>query len=765
MNASSRFPPALPTQIAKDGELAFDRRALLAGFGALTVSFSLRPMPAAADAAQDLATLEVNKVYAGKSVAATDVDAYLAIDAKGNVTLFSGKVDLGTGVETALTQMVADELDVPMSRVKVIQGDTALTPDQDPTYGSNSIQKGGLQIRQACATARHALLGDAATKLGVDVSTLTVANGVITAAGNGKTMSYGELIGGKKLDLKLDAKAPSKNPDRFTIVGKSIARLDIPGKCTGTFTYMQDYGVPGMLHGRVVRPPAIGATLKSVDEGSVKDIPGFVKVVRIGNFLGVVAKGEWSAIKAAKQLKADWSAWDGLPDQAKLWEHVRGTKVAREDVTSNTGEFKAGTDALSQGAKRIKATYDFTLHTHGSIGPSCAIAEVKDGAVTCWTASQATHNLAKQLALMTKLPLEKVRCVYVEGSGCYGRNGHEDAAGDAVLLAQAVGAPVRVQWSRADEHGWDPKGPPTLVDMEASLDATGDVTAWSTQFYIPQGAAGYVPLTPASLAELPHTTVLSPGGITGNTAIQYAIPNVRTVAHRLETTPLRPSWIRTPGRMQNTYANESFMDELALAAGVDPFDYRRKLLAGDKRALDLLDRLREVAKWQTPDAKRERSGDVLTGRGMAYVKYELIRTYVGGVADVEVDRKSGKVRCTKFTVVQDCGQIINPDGVRNQLEGNVVQTVSRALIEELTFDRSNVTSLDWASYPIITFPDLPVVVTDMIDRPHEPPWGAGEPSAAIVPAALCNAIADAIGVRLRSIPFKPEKVKAALQQI
>lgn len=357
-----------------------------------------------------------------------------------------------------------------------------------------------------------------------------------------------------------------------------------------------------------------------------------------------------------------------------------------------------------------------------------------------------------------------MRCIYAEGAGCYGRNGHEDAAGDAALLAQAVGQPVRVQWSRADEHGWDPKGPPTLIDLDGALDGNGDVLAWSSQFYIPQGAAGIVPLVPAILGDLPHMDVLSPGGITGNTAIQYAVPNIKTVAHRLKTTPLKPSWIRTPGRMQNTFANESFMDELALAAGVDPFDYRRKLLS-DKRGIALLERLREVARWTTPDPKRDRSGDVLTGRGMAYVKYELIRTYVGGVADVSIDRKSGQIRCTRFTVVQDCGQIINPDGIRNQLEGNVIQTVSRALLEEVTFDRSHVTSLDWASYPIITFPDLPEVVTDLIDRPHEPPWGAGEPSAAIVPPAICNAVADALGVRLRSIPFKPDKVQAALRQI
>ena len=748
----------------------YDRRSVLAAAGLLTVSFAVPR--ALAESAGHAASREASDALANKVVAATDVDAYLAIDAQGRVTLFSGKVDLGTGVETALSQMVAEELDVPMASVSVIQGDTALTPDQAPTYGSNTIQKGGLQIRQACATARKALTDAAAQRLGVPAAELVIKDGVISARNgksdgksSGESVGYGALIGGKHFDLKLDPKAPTKNPDLYTIVGKPVARLDIPGKCTGAFTYMQDYAVPGMLHGRVVRPPALGATLKSVDESSVKDIPGLVKVVRIANFLGVVCKGEWAAIKAARQLKAEWSAWDGLPEQAKLFDHVRRTKVVHEDVTQTKGDLDAVMAAAGGGAgKTMKASYEFAIHTHGSIGPSCAISQWSDGKLVCWTASQATHNLVKQLAIMAKVKPEDVRCVYVEGSGCYGRNGHEDAAGDATLLAREVGAPVRVQWSRHDEHGWDPKGPPTLIDLEAALDDKGALTAWHSQFFISQGAAGIVPLTAAELGDLPYTNVLSPGGITGNTAIQYAVPAIKTVAHRLETTPFRPSWIRTPGRMQNTYANESFLDELASAAGVDPFEYRRRLL-DDKRASAVLDRLHQLANWTTPDPKRDRSGDTLTGRGMAYVKYELIRTYVGGVADVSIDRKSGKVRCTKFTVVQDCGQIINPDGIRNQLQGNVVQTVSRSLIEELTFDRSMVTSLDWASYPILTFPDVPEVVMGLIDRPQEAPWGAGEPSAAIVPPALCNAIADALGVRLRSIPFKPEKVKAALQQI
>jgi nicotinate dehydrogenase subunit B len=729
---------------------AINRRSFLATSGSLVVAFSLAPAMALADGAA-----------VAKTVAPDQVDGYIAVDNKGLVTLYSGKVDLGTGVRTAMTQIVAEELDVPMDRVTVIEGDTALTPDQGPSYGSNSIQKGGMQIRQAAATARAALLQQAATTLGVAVGDLTVKDGSVTAT-SGKTATFGALIGGKSFSLKLDPKAPLKNPSTYSVVGTSVRRLDIPPKVFATFTYMHDFKVPGMLHGRVVRPPAIGAALRSFDEASIADIPGVVKIVRDGNFLGVVARTEWAAIKASRQLKTSWSSWDGLPDEKKLWEHVRGSKVAKDDVTSSVGD---AATMLTKGAKRLKATYDFAIHTHGSIGPSCAVASfAADGQLTCWTASQATHNLVKQLATMLAMPADKIRCVYIDGSGCYGRNGHEDAAADAVMMAKAVGQPVRVQWMREDEHGWDPKGPPTLIDLDAALDDKGDILAWSSEFFIPQGAAGTVALVAAGLADKPHETILSPGGITGNSAIPYAVPNIHTVAHRLETTPLRPSWIRTPGRLQNTYANESFMDELAAAAGVDPFAFHRRALK-DPRGLEVLDRLEKLADWKADaSAKRDKTGDKVFGRGMSYVKYELIRTYVGGVADVEVDKATGVIRVVRFFVVQDCGQIINPDGIRNQLEGNVIQTVSRTLKEQLTFDRSHVTSLDWASYPIITFPDVPEIVMDLIDRPTEPPWGSGEPSAAIVPSAISNAVFDATGARMRSVPYLPEKMKTAMQR-
>jgi nicotinate dehydrogenase subunit B len=735
------------------------RRDLLKSGGALIVSFSFAG-PIAEALAQGAAG-----AAATKPLALTEVDSFLAIDAKGQVTCYSGKVDLGTGITTALRQMLAEELDVPLNRIDLITGDTLLTPDQGATWGSLTIQLGGVQIRNAAATARAALIDEAAKRLGVKPEELTVSDGVIS--GGGKRVTYGELIGGMQFSLKLDHTKPpkAKDPKDYKVVGKSVPRVDIPDKVTGKFTYMQDFRAPGMLHGRVVRPPALGAKLQAVDEGSIKGIPGVVKVVRDGDFLGVVAANEWAAIKAASQIKATWSKAPSLPDAAKLWDHVRTSKVAKDEVTSSIGNVGAAMAEL--GARTIHATYDFAIHTHGSIGPSCAVAEFKDDKLTSWSASQATHNLRKQLATMFRLTPDNVRCIYLEGSGCYGRNGHEDAAADAAMLARAVGKPVRVQWSRADEHGWDPKGPPTLIDVRASMDAAGNVTAWDSEFFIPQQTAGgfHVPLVAASLAGKPVDAHTAPGNIFHNSAIPYKFANVRTVCHRLDTTPFRPSWIRTPGRMQNTYANECFIDELAAAANADPIEFRLKYLdPNDKRGIETLNRVAALAKWEKRASPRMgQSGDVATGRGVTYCKYELSRTYVAAVAEVEVNRRTGEIRVPRFYVAHDCGQIVNPDGLKNQIEGNVIQTVSRTLLEELKFDQFMVTSLDWESYPILKFPDVPDIVMDLIDRPTERPWGAGEPAAAVVPSAISNAVFDAVGVRLRSVPYTPDKVKEALK--
>jgi CO/xanthine dehydrogenase Mo-binding subunit len=731
---------------------SISRREFL-GLTGLIVSFALPPAAASAESS-------LHPQLPQKSVAPEEVDGFLAIDRRGNVSVFSGKVDLGTGVRTAITQIVAEELDVSMAQINVIQGDTSLTPDQGPTFGSLSIEIGGMQIRQAAATARRALVRQAARRFNLEEGELSVERGVIKAAHSTQSVAYGDLIGGRTFALAIDKDAPLKDPAKYTVVGHSQPRLDIPDKVTGRFTYMHDFHVDGMVHGRVVRPPAIGATLLTVNEDSVSRIPGLIKVVRQRNFLAVVAETEWSAITASRQLEATWSDWQGLPDENKIWDHVRSTQIVRDDVTSNRGDVDT---ALAKSARRLSATYDFAIHTHGSIGPSCAIASFEGGQLTCWSASQATHNLRKQLALMFGIPENGVRAIYIDGSGCYGRNGHEDAAADAALLARAVGRPVRVQWMRADEHGWDPKGPPTLIDMQAGLDASGNVTGWYSQFYGPEGVAGRVKLVAAELADLPHEEEMSPGGIIKGTAIPYMLPNVKTVAHRLANTPFRPSWIRAPGRMQSAFANEAFLDEIAVASRTDPFELRRRALANDPRAIELLERLARLSNWQKPRFKRHAAGGTVTGRGMAFVKYELNRTYVGMVATVEIVPRTGVIKARHFAVVQDCGQVINPDGAKNQIEGNVIQTVSRTLLEQVRYDRSHVTSVDWSSYPILTFPDVPDIDIELIDRPREKPLGVGEPSSAIVPAAISNAVFDALGVRLRSVPFLPEKTLAAMK--
>ena len=734
---------------------ALSRRAFLATGGALVVTYALAP--SAGVAATAPATPP--KV---KTVATDQVDGFIAIDAKGNVTVFSGKVDLGTGLRTAMAQIAAEELSVPMARVDVIQGDTALTPDQGITFGSLSIQNGGMQIRQACATAREALAASAAGKLGVARDQLTVRDGVVQPKAGGKGLSYAQLVGGNDFRLALDAKAPTKDPKEYTIVGKPVARLDIPDKVTGRFTYMQDFHRKGMVHARVIRPKGMKSTLQSWNDFDCRKVPGYIGVAKKGNFLAVLARSEWGAIRASRTVQATWSDWQGLPEQDKLWDWVRNAKRASDEDLQKVGD--SGTALKTPGAKTVAASFNFAIHTHGSLGPSCAVAEFVDDKLTVWSASQQTHLLRRQIATMLGMKPEDVRCVYLEGSGCYGRNGHEDAAADAAMIAKETGLPVRVQWMREDEHGWDPKGPPTLLDYRGAIDDTGAIVAWESEIFVPIRPKEFaVPLLPAELANLPREEP-HPGSLNQALAIPYTVPNIRATAHWLAETPFRPSWIRTPGRMQNTFGNECFFDELAVAAGVDPFELRIRNLK-DPRGVELLERLRKLANWQPKTQLARPAGDVVAGRGMAYIKYELVRTYVGAVADVEVDKRSGKVTVKKFHVAHDCGQIINPDGLRNQIEGNVVQTVSRTLIEELKFDRSAVTSLDWETYPILRFPDVPEVAIDLIDRPDQRPWGAGEPTAAIVPSAIANAVADATGVRFRSVPFTPNKVLAGLRTV
>jgi nicotinate dehydrogenase subunit B len=521
--------------------------------------------------------------------------------------------------------------------------------------------------------------------------------------------------------------------------------------------------LPSMLHARVIRPDDLGATISALDDSACSKIEGFVQTVRSGNFLSVVAKTEWGAIKAARALKVTWTSAQTLPDQATVFDYWRKQPLAKEEMTQTVGDAKA---ALEKATKRVKASYEFAVQTHASLGPSCAVARFENGELTVWSSSQATHSMQTELAAVTKLPAEKIRLIYLEGSGCYGRNGHEDATADAALIATMIGKPVRVQWMRVDETARAPKSPPRAIDLEGGFDADGNLTSWSGDFYIALNhIVAFKPLDFPLLAAQDQG-MPKPGNWVGflfqNSAAPYQLPNLRVNTKHIEKAFFRSAHLRSPGRIENSFANESFMDELAVQAKVDPAKFRLKHLK-DARGIAVIQAAMKLADWQERDTRQaSHSGNMLKGRGISYVRYNNATTYVCAIAEVEVNRTSGAVRVTKVSVGHDCGQIVNPDGLANQIEGGVIQTVSRTLIEAVTWDRSKVTSVDWATYPILRFNDVPQVAVEMIDQPGQPSWGAGEPTPTAVPAAIANAIYDATGARLRSIPITPDKVKAAM---
>ncbi len=554
-----------------------DRRSLLAGGAALIVTFSL-PRSAAASM---------------RTVAADSVDAYLSVAPDGGVTVFAGMVDLGTGARAALRQMVAEELGLSPDRIALVEGDTALTPDQGSTGGSRGITIGGVQIRQAAATARARLLSLAAAALRRPATELDTRDGSVVARG-GQAVSFAALIGGKAFELPVDKAAPLRDPDAYTIVGTSYPRPDIPAKLTGRHVFVQDHRVAGMLHARVVRPPAIGARLIDVDAASIAGIPG-AEVVRIKDFLAVVAPREWDAVRALRALKATWSQAATLPGSDNLFEAVRATPVARVETLRSAGDART---ALDQAPRVIRATYSWPIQSHASMGPSCAVADIKGGGGTVWTASQSTHRMRFTIAKLLGLDPAKLRLVYMDGSGSYGTNGNDDVAFEAALLSRELKRPVRVQWMREDEHGWDPKGPPQLLDLRAALSADGSIAAWETVAMPPVNTphAG-IPLLAAVAAGL-DDGLGSQSGFTGmNSDPPYAIPNIHAEVRWLATTPLRVSNLRAPGKIGNVLAVESFFDELAVAAGADPLAYRLRLLA-DPRGREVLERVGQMMDWR-----------------------------------------------------------------------------------------------------------------------------------------------------------------------
>jgi CO/xanthine dehydrogenase Mo-binding subunit len=728
---------------------AFTRRRFTGGLGALVVAFSLDPMLAPAQERLP-GSLQNNR----------KLDGWIRINSDGTVTIFTGKVELGQGILTALAQIAAEELDLPLGRLKMISGDTGQTPNEGQTAGSQSIENSGTALRMACAEARSILIDLAAQRFGVPADQMRVADGVVSTP-DGREIGYGEL----KPDLNREAttKATPKPPARHKIVGKSIARLDIPAKVTGGLAYVQDMRPAGMLHGRVIRPPRYGSTLDSADEPAVKEMPGVVAVVRDGSFLGVIAEREEQAIKAREALRksAKWTLGPELPDPSRIFEVIKS--LPSKDATIGV---KQG--AMPGDARTFEAVYTKPYMSHGSIGPSCSVAEFRDGRMTVWTHSQGVFPLRSELVKILKMPATAIRCVHVEGSGCYGHNGADDVAADAALLARAVpGRPVRLQWMRDDEFGWEPYGPAMVMRATAALGADGRIADWQYEVWSnshstrPESTDGTNVLAGWYLAEPqkmgPPTSPPQPAGGGDRNAIPlYDFPNQRVVHHFVQEMPIRVSALRTLGAYANVFALESFMDEIAAAVGADPVAFRLAHLK-DPRARAVIEAVARKAGWKDGE-----KGDGTRGRGIGFAKYKNLACYVAVVAEVVVDRATGLVSVPRTWAAVDSGLIINPDGLTSQIEGGIVQSVSWTLKEEVRFDKDGILAHDWASYPILTMPEAPTVEVELINRPNERPLGSGEGSQGPAVAAVVNAFANATGKRVRDLPLHPARVKAAL---
>lgn len=728
---------------------------------ALVVGWALKNSALQVFALQESATR--GALPPARSVSPEELDSWLAISADGKVTVYTGRVDLGTGVQTSFAQVVADELDVPFEAITMVMGDTAVTVDGGKSTASSNSNRGQQPLVRAAAEARRLLLTQAAARLNAPADALTVQDGIVSVRGNpARKISYGEIIGDKRFNTRLKAENPADNrgttlegaaplkKGNFKLVGKSIPRVDVPGKVAGTWPYVHNVRVPGMVHGRVIFPSAPGAGLLSVDEDSVRSVPGLIRVVRKGNFLGVVAEREEQAIQAARQLRVTWSAGISLPQDKYDW--LRSAKKIKTDDMSR-GDVAAG---LGRAARIVKATYKTPLQNHGMIGPSCAVADVRDGQVTFWSGSQWIQGNRRDLAAMLGLPLDRVRGVWVEASGSYGRLACDDAAPQAALLSQAVGRPVRVQWMRQDEHAWAPMCPPTVADLQAGLDANGKVTAFVLEGWSPSHSSGESgnSLAWRLVGGNPGWTRLS-GGLGG---YAYEFESDRTITHYVEEL-LRAVYMRGPGSYQTCFAIETFMDELAVEAKADPVEFRLRHLK-DPDSIVVIEAVAKKAGWQPRAAvpALNRRG-IATGRGVCSA---TTGRKAAVVANVEVNMETGKVRVTKAVIAVTCGRIVNPEGMRHQLQGGLIQGLSRSLMEEIKYDQGRITDSDWRSYPILRFPEIPEIETILIDQPGTDPDGVGETASIPTAAAISNAIFDATGARLREIPFTPERVKAAL---
>ncbi|HMF94469.1 MAG TPA: molybdopterin cofactor-binding domain-containing protein [Vicinamibacterales bacterium] len=758
------------------------RRDFLKASGALVVSFS------AASIAERIGLAQGQFGTRASHIDPSQVDSWIAIAADGSVTVFTGKAELGQGMLTAQAQLVAEELAVPLERVKMTMCDTEVCPDQGTTSGSQStptnFNEGNLAL--AAATAREALVKLASVRLGTPVDQLAAADGAISVRiDRSRRVTYGELVAGRKLSVQLDRTAKRKAERDWTVMGKPVKRLDMTAMATGTFEFVHNVHVPGMLHGAVVRPPAVGATLEQVDESSVRGVPGVVKVVVRKNFVGVVAEKPWQAMQAAAKLKATWTAAPPLPPQRDYYDYLR-KQPSRDAFVVNSGDVD---ETLAKAATVIKATYLHPYQMHGSIASSCAVADVQNGKATVWSATQSAYPTRNGVATLLGLQPDAVRVVFTRGAGCYGLNGADTVSFDAALLSQAVGKPVRVQLSRKDEMAWENYGYAYVVDQRAGVDANGTIVGWDYEAWFPTrgGRPGYdrpgnvitgvlagfepQPFRPAQAAEptgeFRNGSNAAPSYVSGRVARRAGgagtIASERVLTHTVAS-PFFTGPLRSPSRLQNTFAHECFLDEIAARVKVDPVAYRLRHLS-DARLKAVVSAAAKGAAWEarpSPRPNASRDG-VATGRGISCVLYEGDNGYVAMVAEIAIDQTTGRIMPKRFVVAQDCGPITNPDGMRNQLEGGALQGLSRALGEEVTWDDRAITSVDWRTYHSLPFGiETPAIESVLVDTPDVEASGAGETAITIVAAAIGNAIFDATGVRIREVPFTPERVKRAL---
>ena len=730
------------------------RRSLLKAGGALVVSFTL-----------DLAIRGPARAQGPAPVGPDlkQLDTWLAVHEDNTVTLFIGYVELGQGTTTALPQVAAEELDVDLDQIRLTQHDTNVTPNQGGTYSSASIARGAPQVRAAAAEARAALLTMASDKLGAPVEQLQVSRGVVSVVGAPtRKISYGALVGGQKLRIAVTGNAKVKSPDDYKLVGKAPARRDLPAKARGDYQYVQHVKLPGMLHGRVVRPRGqraygAGARPLAVDESSIAGIKG-AKVLRRGDFVGVVAPREWDAVKAARMLKVTWDDTPTLPPFDQL--HARMQSGPTQDqAVLNTGD---AAKALAAGGEVVSLTGYGPYQSHAPFAPNCAVADVKAGEAVVICSSQDIYNCRAGLGRILGLPAERVRVQFVSSSGTYGHSCYDDVAQAAAILSQLAGAPVRVQFMRADEHGWDTYGPAHVGKVIIAAGADGKISGylyegwqhdWSLTEASDQLATG---AAPAEWAVFPSDQVAlaTCGG-------QYAIANRKLVNHRVPGAPwLRAAWLRSPLDLSCAFVSEQAIDQLAYRLGLDARDFRTRNIA-DPRWLGVLDAVCQAADWKPRKAHSvSQSGHVVRGRGVGLGTH--LQSWGACVAEVEVDKTSGKVRILKLTGALDAGLVVNTGIVESQITGQLVQLTGRMLHEEVTFDEHGVTSLDWNSYRVARFEDCPQIRPIVVQRLHEPSMGAGEECMAAGAAAVANAFFDATGVRMDRFPFTPERVKAAL---